>query len=82
MNLTAIRNALGTARNIAHDLAALVGLAAGSVGAVVSALDAVGVHVSSANVAHVVMVAGLAVTVISKGIDSLNDALKGSAAKP
>lgn len=75
MNLTTIRTALGTARNIAHDLAAVVGVAAGSAGAIASGLDAVGLHVGSPDVAHVAFVAGMAVTVVSKGIDSLNDAL-------
>lgn len=82
MNLTAIRSAIGTARNVAHDLTAIVGVAAGSAGAIASALDAVGLHVGSPDVAHVAFVAGLAVGIISKGIDSLNDALSGRAAPP
>ena len=77
MNLTAIRTALADARNVAHDATAIVAVAAGSAGAIASGLDAVGLHVGSPDVAHVAFVAGLAVGVVSKGIDSLNDALKG-----
>lgn len=82
MNLTTIRTALGTARNIAHDLVAIVGLAAGSAGAIATALSCFGLHVGSADVAHVALVAGLGVTVVSKGIDSLNDALKAAPVVP
>lgn len=70
--------ALSAARNAAHDAAAIIGLLAGSTGAVVSGLDAVGIHVSDVNAAHIIAIAGLAITVASKAIDSLNDALKGS----
>lgn len=74
MTLTSV---LLVARNAAHDLTAVVGILAGSTGAVVSVLDSVGVHVSDAGVAHVLLIAGLAVTTASKAIDSLNDAVKG-----
>lgn len=66
---------LSDAREAAHSLLAIVGVAAGSAGAIASGLDAFGLHVGSPDVAHVAFIAGLAVTAASKGIDSLNNAL-------
>ena len=76
-----ILGVLSGAREAAHAMVAVIGLAAGSAGAIASGLDAFGLHVGSPDVAHVAFVAGLAVTAASKGIDSLNDALRSLGVK-
>lgn len=72
---------LAKAREVSHSAVAAVGLAAGSVGAIVSALNTFGLHIGSADAAHFLLVAGVATTAVSKGIDSLNDALKSLGVK-
>lgn len=80
MNLTTLRTITAAARNIAHDGLAVVAWATASVGAIVLALNSLGVHVGTSQVGGAIAGAGAVVVLISKGIDSLNDALKGTSA--
>lgn len=68
LNLSAISGVLNTLRGIAHDATVVVAGAAASVGAIVSGLNAVGIHVSSAELGHFLLIAGSAVALVSRGI--------------
>ena len=72
--LTAL-GVLHDAREAAHSLLAIVGVAAGSAGAIATGLSCFGLHVGSPDVAHFAFLVGGGLVAASKGIDSLNNAL-------
>lgn len=77
-----LRDITAAARNVSHDLVAIVGISTGSTGAILLALNALGVHVGAEQVDGVLTAAGYAATILSKAIDSANDAVTSSSAPP
>jgi hypothetical protein len=70
--------AFAKARQLAHDAVAIVGIAAGAQGLLVTLLTLFGVHISAATVAQEIGAAGVAVVLLSKAIDSANNAFGGT----
>ena len=75
MTLKKLEDIASTAREVAHALVAILGSAAASAGLIVTLLESVGVHVTAAQVAQQAGAAGMAAVLISKAIDSANNAI-------
>lgn len=75
MNLSGVLGILKRAKEAAHDAIAVIGGLTAAVGAVTLALDSLHINVTSAQVSAWLALAGGAAALLSKGIDSLNDAL-------
>ena len=70
-----MQQAFSTAREISHAAIAIIGAASASVALIVSVLAFLGVHVTNEQAIQVLGVAGGIAVLISKGIDSLNNAV-------
>lgn len=71
---------LSAAREASHSALAVIGAAAGAQAVIVNLLAVLGVHVSAMQASNAVGVAGAVVLAVSKGIDSLNNAIVQKAA--
>ena len=75
-------NVFSTLREWAHAGVAIIGALAFFSGGIVTFLNAVGVHVTDVQAAQWVAGIGALVAVISKGIDSANNALGSTPSAP
>ena len=71
-----------TAREIAHAAIAVIGALSAASALIVTALDVCGVHITDAQLIQALGVAGGVAVLISKGIDSLNNAVTSTKAVP